>query len=94
MAGYSEIDADELFPSDDSMAIFVAQSKELAIVPSKALAITSSTILLHPHHTNISRRHHHVSPLKDHATNKRYRSSTSPRSSTFFLLSLMKCSQG
>jgi hypothetical protein len=39
MAGYSEIDANELFPSDDSMAIVIAQSKELAIVPLKALAI-------------------------------------------------------
>jgi hypothetical protein len=41
MAGYSEIDADELFPSDDSMAIVVAQWKELTLVPSKALAIMS-----------------------------------------------------
>jgi hypothetical protein len=33
MAGYSEINVDELFPSDDSMAIVVAQSKPLTIVP-------------------------------------------------------------
>jgi hypothetical protein len=39
MAGYSEISADELFPSDDSMAIVVAQSKPLAVIPSKDLAI-------------------------------------------------------
>jgi hypothetical protein len=39
MTGYSEISADELFPSDDSMAIVVAQSKPLAVVPSKELAI-------------------------------------------------------
>jgi hypothetical protein len=39
MASYSEIDADEFFPSNDSMAIVVAQPKPLAIVPSKELAI-------------------------------------------------------
>jgi hypothetical protein len=39
MAGYSEINADELFPSDDSMAIVVAQSKPLAIIPSKELTV-------------------------------------------------------
>jgi hypothetical protein len=39
MASYSEIDADELLPSDDSMAIVVAQSKPLAIVPSKELTV-------------------------------------------------------
>jgi hypothetical protein len=33
MASYSEINADELFPSDDSMAIVVTQSKPLTIVP-------------------------------------------------------------
>jgi hypothetical protein len=39
MVDYSEINADELFPSDDSMAIVVAQSKPLAIVPLKELTI-------------------------------------------------------
>jgi hypothetical protein len=39
MAGYSDINADELFTSDDSMAIVVAQSKPLAVVPSKELII-------------------------------------------------------
>jgi hypothetical protein len=41
MAGYNKIDTDDLFPSDDSMAIVIAQWKELTIVPSKALAIMS-----------------------------------------------------
>jgi hypothetical protein len=41
MAGYSEIDADELFPSDDSMAIIVAQSKHLAVIPSKELTVVA-----------------------------------------------------
>jgi hypothetical protein len=39
MAGYSKINADELFPFDDSMAIVVAQSKPLAVVPSKELTV-------------------------------------------------------
>jgi hypothetical protein len=39
MADYSEINTDDLFPSDDSMAIVVAQSKPLAIIPSKELAV-------------------------------------------------------
>jgi hypothetical protein len=39
MASYSKINVDELFPSDDSMAIVVAQSKPLAIVPSKELTV-------------------------------------------------------
>jgi hypothetical protein len=39
MAGYTEIDANELFSSDSSMAIIVAQPKELAVVPPKTLAI-------------------------------------------------------
>jgi hypothetical protein len=39
MASYSEIDAGELFPSDDSMVIVVAQSKPLVVISSKELAI-------------------------------------------------------
>jgi hypothetical protein len=39
MAGYSEINANELFPSDDLMAIVVTQSKPLIVVPSKELAV-------------------------------------------------------
>jgi hypothetical protein len=55
MAGYSEINADELFPSDDSMAIIVAQSKELIVVPPKEVGpvrhhqcyYTQATPMLH-----------------------------------------------
>jgi hypothetical protein len=36
-----KIDADELHPSDDSMALAIIQPKELAVVPSKELAVTS-----------------------------------------------------
>jgi hypothetical protein len=39
MSDYSEINTDELFPSDDSMATVVAQSKPLAIIPSKELVV-------------------------------------------------------
>jgi hypothetical protein len=35
-----KIDADELYPSDDSMALAIIQPKELAVVPSKELIIT------------------------------------------------------
>jgi hypothetical protein len=41
MAGDREIDADELHPFDDFMALAIIQPKELAIVLSKELAITS-----------------------------------------------------
>jgi hypothetical protein len=50
MAGYNEIDADKLFPSDDSMAIIVAQSKELTIVPLKALTIMPPKEVMPVHH--------------------------------------------
>jgi hypothetical protein len=50
MAGYSEIDADELFPSDDSMAIVVAQSKPLAIVPWKELTVVPPKEVGPAHH--------------------------------------------
>jgi hypothetical protein len=39
MTGYSEINTDELFPYDDSMAIIVAQSKPLTIVPLKDIVV-------------------------------------------------------
>jgi hypothetical protein len=35
-----KINANELYPSDDSMALAIIQPKELAIVPSKELVIT------------------------------------------------------
>jgi hypothetical protein len=36
----NKIDADELHPSDNSMALTIIQPKELAIVPSKELVMT------------------------------------------------------
>jgi len=39
MADHTKIDADELFPSDNSMAIIVTNPKPLTIVPSKDLIV-------------------------------------------------------
>jgi hypothetical protein len=39
MVGDRKIDADELHPSDNSMALAIIQPKELVIVPSKELTI-------------------------------------------------------
>jgi hypothetical protein len=35
----NKIDADELHPSDDSMALSIIQPKELTIIPSKELVV-------------------------------------------------------
>jgi hypothetical protein len=50
MAGYSEINVDELFPSDDSMAIIVAQSKPLTAVPSKDIIVMPPKEVRPVHH--------------------------------------------
>jgi hypothetical protein len=70
MAGYSEIDTDELFPSNNSMAIVVAQSKELAVVPLKALAIVPPKEVMPVHHQQSYYAHTmptlRLSPLPSH----------------------------
>jgi hypothetical protein len=70
MAGYNKIDTDDLFPSDDSMAIVIAQWKELTIVPSKALAIMSPKEVMPVRHQQSYYAHTtptlHLSPPPSH----------------------------
>jgi hypothetical protein len=77
-----KIDADELHPFDDSMALTIIQLKELAVVLSKELFVTLPKEIVPTHKPQAFYARtvpcltltlpHHVSPLKENQVSQKF----------------------